>query len=351
MLSSWTTPCAVALTLALGQDALPPPGTVRLPDGVAAKAWASVAPDTEPATLPAELLGLGWDDPDAIGIWRDALEAARAQPSDPRARTALFALALDDGRAEDAWRHYGALGASPAWAARTLALALPGVPVDVPIEPGGLPRPLPDGTVLRPLVPPLAVDAAAGPWRKAILSGLRIGQASLVMTVSVEGDGVQIDFDHLAGGAADVTVILPEPEGYRIRVEYSDWFRQETVGEPLTLTIQPGDKTRSFFGRIAELRVGFPGSGPVPAQLETGGLLLELDPGDPERARFDALAQAFEALLGFEVTVVEGEAGIDGPWSCTVARIPGPADAAARSMRVRDLVSAVERHVLAPAGD
>lgn len=335
-----------------------PPFT--LPDGPAARAWAGVGATTEPNALPAawgELDGpRAWERAATWTRWADLVEAeGRAADGDPAARAGLFVLALRQGRTRDAWTHFARLTASPGWAARVLPLALPGVGAAVGVGAGGRVAPLPDGALLQPALPPTRGDGGGpGPgleWGRAVVRGLRVGDALVDLSIGIEADGVQVDLDHRGGGPARVAVLLPEPEGYRIRAEYNDWFRQETLREPLVVELAPGDETHSLFGRLIERAVALPGPAQrVPEQIREGELWLADEPEDAPQAAVAArtpvaaVRDALARLCGVVVRVRSLEPGAEpAPFG---TRVELPADAAERAARLRYLAGAVERLVL-----
>ncbi len=342
--------------IAKPMDADTAPG-VYLPEGPAQRAWASVGPATVPARRspqpaapgPAETWRL-WGE----GLATESAAQAAGQPASPQTRRALALFALDQGRALDAWGHLAACGADAAMLADLMPRFLPGTAA--PAGPGGLPRPLPDGALLTPALPPRTPAARPGvlEWRSASLFGLRVGEASLALRVAVESTGVQVDVQHLSGGPARLRLRIPEPPGYEIRVEYVDWFRQDTLREPLDLKIEPGDRVHTFFGRFLARRSDqpVPLPGHMPAGLLQGGLRLVLSAGPDEQvaaalSELDAAARAIGHLLGIVVTA-SSEAPAQPssaarPWSCTTVRIP-PGSAGRRVLA--SIAAAIEARLL-----
>ena len=371
MLSPWLLTLAVALPCPPGspfspgaparQDAANRPA-VELPDGDAARAWAGVGADTVPAPLPDGLAALdaadAWTRPATWERWGELVAAeAGAREADPERRAGLFLLALRHGRTRDAWAHFARLGGSPEWTARMLALALPGVPAGTELGPGGVVRGLADGSVLRPQLPPRTGDPFAPgiEWRSASVRGVRIGEATVDVTVQIEGDGVQVDLLHVGGGPAKVAVLLPEPEGYRIHVEYNDWFRQDTLREPLLVELEPGAEEVSLFGRLRERSVQFPSdhSGAMPFQIREGALWLALadpgDTGDEDSALLESVATVLARLLEVRVRVApEAEARAQATFGTLVHL---PADPAGRATSLRYLAASVERFRLSSGGE
>jgi hypothetical protein len=327
---------------------------LSLPDGRAAKVLAGIAADTQPAALPEDaaqrLAPDAWEDPRTWQRWADAVAAeSRAARPDGARRALLCLLARSHGRTRDAWEHFGALGDAPEHAAAVGAFLIPGVPPGTPIEAGGRPAPLPSGAVLSPFLPPRSPDARPGAieWRSATYGGLRIGDATVDLSLSVESTGVQLDLTLATGDEASIAAVLPAPDGFSIRVEYLDWSRQPTVGAPLRVVLRAGDEEpHSLYGRVLEDRVSLPAAraGHVPRQLSEGGLRLELPRGDPQLALLKGAAPALAALLGAAVVVVEESGAPSGGFSGTTMRLPaGPQ----RAARLRYLVGSLEAHALA----
>jgi hypothetical protein len=321
-------PLTPAQGIAQPMDPATSPG-VYLPDGGPQRAWAGVGPETVPApTLDGSLV-------DAWKRWGELLVGERnaARPT-PAARRELALFALDQGRHEDAWGHFAACGAEPELLAAIMARFLPGAPASARPGPGGLLPPLPNGVLLAPVLPPRTPTARPGvlEWRSASVFGLRVGEATLALRVAVESTGVQVDLQHISGGQATLRLTIPEPPGYQIRVEYVDWFRQDTLREPLTVEIRPGDRVHTLFGRFLPRPTGQPVAipGHVPAQLLRGG--MRFTSSGPPSAELRSAAAAIGALLGVSTVVAAGTAdgasdqvappGSASPWSGTTVRVP-----------------------------
>jgi len=328
-------PLPVLLAAALlALPGLPRPGEVELPDGPAARAWAGVGPETVARELSgdwleravaeaaggAEGLEAEWT---AWAAWL-AGEAAATEP-DPRRRSALALHALRQGRWGSAWRHFEALGATPEWAAAVMPHFLPGAPT-------GRARALPDGALLRPAVPPASGEAGA--WRfetrEAWARGVRIGAAEVELRVLVEAAGVELTLRHTGGGPTTFQVLLPEPAGMAIRVEYLDWMRQDTLRQPLPVSLAPGGEPVVLFGRFlpSESRLPATPAGALPPQLARGGLWLEVEP----LSSSEPLARAAATALGRALDVPAGlrrpsDPPSGAPWSGTVVRVPDGAEA------------------------
>lgn len=341
---------ALLLTLA--------PGEVLLPESDAARALASVGPETAAADLPGELLEAEpWlRDPAAadparvLGSWAGWLIAeSGAETPDPRRRAGLALLAARQSRHEDAWTHLAALTGGPDWACAVLPALLPGVPSGTRAGVGGLPGPLPDGVLLTPAPPPAPPGAPAASLvpRHAEVRGLRIGEAIVNLRIALEPSGVQVDLEHAGGGPATVRVQLPEPAGQEIRVEYVDWMRQDSLREPLLVELSPEDgEPHTLWGRFLPRRVPLPAlpGGDLPRGLDLAGFYLTAPPGTRLEAEARAFAAALRELYGFPSGVLPpGGSPPAGPAEALLAHLPS-GDEGRRILR--ELVRRVERHRL-----
>ena len=328
---------------------------LELPDGPAAKAWAGVGSETVPHPLHPNLRNACASSSPAgtaVPTWHMWAEwvADEARETAPARRAALCLLARAQGRHADAWAHYAKLGADPRWVASVTPYLLPGAPLDSPVEAGGNLAPLPDGVLLRPFLPPQLVDADAAQtgiaWRKATVSGIRVGEATLEVTISVEATGVQVDVTHRGGGATTVAILIPEPPGYEIRIEYLDWMQTEQPRTPILVDLQPGGEPTTLWGRMIERRVSLPTGQAqrLPQSLVQGGLFLSLPADDPQRAAVGEIAPVLEELLGVRVGLTEPGAQLPG-WTGTVLHLGNPAE---RGERLTWLASAIESFMLQP---
>ena len=351
----------VAIALLFAPQAAPA-AKVELPEGPAARAFAGVGPDTEPATfdlggMPLSPSDPAWDRPDVWLEWAQWVraEAAETYPT-PSRRARLCLLAGLQGRADDAWEHFAALGGDPAWCAAVLPLLAPGVAVEtyarVGASAGGLPAALPDGIVLEPQLPPpnrpaSEIEPGRRPERRHMtLTGLRIGDAVLKMRVALEVEGVQVDFEHVSGGSAHFFVRLPTPAEHETRVEYIDWMRQDESGIAHELHIEPGSQPRIVFGRFRPRSVDWPTRLPerMPEGLVRAGVRIEVGPGDPEQARIESFAAGLGALLAVPVEVHQGpEAEAAGDFAGLRIRLH---DDGSRALKLRNMISAAERFAL-----
>jgi len=348
-------PLLLRSCLALGL-ALPAQESIHLPESSPARAWAAVGPETAPVELARELYGdEPWlatseaHDPSLLwGRWSTWLrEEGRREAIDPRRRAGLLSIAAGQGRWSAAWGHFERLGAEPGWAAALLPRLLPGVPAGHPTLPGGRPAPLATGVLLRPALPP--PPAEDPPWslrpRRAEVTGLVVGDSVLDFAISVEPSGVQVDLVHRSGPAVELRVLLPEPPGQEIRVEYVDWMRCDSLREPLLVEVLPGEEEHNLFGRFRPRRSPVPAvpNGGLPWGLERGGLWLEVrgEPSAEERALARALGELFELESGCRAP---GETGPNPAWEGT--RVSLPSGEAGLRRRL-ELASLAEAYVLA----
>ena len=333
-----------ARAAALGPSVSEEEPAVELPEGPSARAFAGVGPSTGGVSLGGLLEAHPWlRDPESpterAAAWRGwgALLTAESErsESEPEARAALALHALRDARWQDAWAHLERLGGFPEWSAGVLPALLPGAPIDSASGSGGRPGPLPDGVLLRPAVPPLAPpgDPRAHEPRIATVRGLQVGEATLDLKVTLDGSGIEVDLLHTGGGPATVRVLLPEPEGLEIRVEYIDWMRQDVQRQPLLVELLPGEEEHNLFGRFAPRRVPLPGSPTdrLPRALVEGGLWTEWAGAELLRPELLAAAEVLPEVLGVPGGLVTpGAMPSAAPWEATVLHVPSEADAARR---------------------
>jgi len=271
----------------------PPPGGIELPPGPAADAAARIAPDTEPAALPA-IPEDAWSRPATWKRFAELLSAeARGAAPDPSRRAELALLALAQRRWEDAWARFADCAASPAIAAALLPRFLPGA------AKGDLPA---DGAVLAPALPPLVpggpeIPRGAVQRRAMKIDALAVGQAKLSLKVSVEGEGVEIDVEHLSGGAAKLAISIPEHPEFGYADEYVDWIHQEARGVAHEVTVAPGDEVHTLYARFEPRRAEWPTRLPasLPAQIEHGTVWLDPGPGGEDRALLESVAECLSA--------------------------------------------------------
>jgi hypothetical protein len=328
---------------------------LELPDGPAAKAWAGVGADTVPHALHADLRKACTSSSPAgtaVPTWHMWAEwvAGEARETAPERRAALCLLARAQGRNADAWGHYAKLGADPRWVASVTPYLLPGAPLDAPVETGGNLAPLPAGVLLQPFLPPPIQDgetpSAGVAWRKATVRGIRVGEATIDLTISVEATGVQVDVTHRGGGATKVAILIPEPPGYEIRIEYLDWMQTDEPRLPILVDLQPGGEPTTLWGRMIERRVSLPTGQAqrLPQSLVQGGLFLSLPANDPQRDAVAEITPVLAKLLGVRVGLTEPGGSLPG-WTGTVLHLGSPAE---RGKRLTWLASSIESFLLQP---
>jgi hypothetical protein len=331
----------------------PPSSGIELPDSAARATWGAVQSDTVPASFPAEWNAVHASEPwsTAVGwkLWAKLLaEEARAPVADPARRAALAVLAARQGRSDAAWGHFVKIGETPAWEAAAMPALLPGVAASA--RAGGLPVPLAADVLLAPCLPPPTVDPETGAvrWTKATVHELEIAGAKLSLVMALDPTGVEIDLQHLSGPPVRLFVRMPSPADFEISVEYIDWQRQETHGEPLEVNLVPGAEPVVLWGRFEERMVDLPGvrPGPLPAQVREGGLWLVVGEGSSQGARTDPLLDEFarlaSGLLGVGVRVAELAPDASTSWTGTILHVPREG----RAAWLARLAGAIEIHLL-----
>ena len=263
----------------------------------------------EAAPLPAGEPWPEWSDrsPQGFGgerAWRRWVELVRAEreSSSPRRRAELAVLARLQGRDVDAWTHLAACAPEPGLIATLLPLFCPGVPQALLGKAG----PLPDGVVLRPALPPC--DDARGSLR--FLAGRRVacpefalGSARVALEVSVDRDGLEVELQHLGGGAARVAILPPLPRGVDAGLVFADWEKRPGHVGPLEFALDGsspdgGASEHSLWLTFHPPQDRWPQ--PLPDELAPlvpgRALVLVAPPGEaPHLARFaDALAEILE---------------------------------------------------------
>lgn len=351
--------CAFAASAAPAQDDADPAErpsrtTFELPAGPAATAWSAANGAQAPALIDARLAKLldpgAWDGADNWAAWSAAVRRA----PDGGARAELAAAALGQGRDEDAWDHFAALSASPATMLALLPAFAPGV------HSGGAAAfdaqgfwCVPDGAHLTPRLPPLdrpASERLLGLGRlerRAItVRGVKIGGALVDMRVSVEHDGVQIDFDALEGTAARCTVSIPSPLDFELTTTYCDWERTADVRKPIAVRLEPGAPTLTLYGRCQPRDVRWPSARPaeLEARTQLQGFALVCAPGDEACERVRGFAAALERLTGVPATAESLAAGAPtaNPLATRIDLSRGPE----RDRKFRALVSTAETWAL-----
>jgi len=330
--------------LLLAGTAALPGARVELPAGPAADLATRLGPETRPAELP--LLG---KDPWAQGAtwkrWSQLLvQEAPAKEPDPARRAELALLALEQGRYDDAWERFTECASSPSVAAALLPRLLPGT---------DLAR-LEDGAVLAPALPPLSSKEAraAGSLRGGVdrrsmrIDGLAVGSAVIAIRVAVEVEGVQIDVAHLSGGPVKLSIAIPKDPRFGFSDEYVDWYRAEAKGISHAISIQPGDEEHTLYARFEPRASEWPTLLPerVPAQIESGGLLLEARAGGADLELLRAVAASLsDGPLRLPAAVRDSQRPPEAFTGITIDL----SDPANRSRKLAWIAGAVERRSLA----
>lgn len=313
---------------------------IELPEGPATRAWARVTPEA----LPRESIGSSAVDaraPATWTLWADLLSAeAAATAPDPSRRALLARIALGQARFDDAWGHLAACAASPDRVADLMPRFLPGTRSFDGLA---------DGAILAPALPPRGADAARGriERRAMTIRGLRVGAATIAMKVSVETEGVQIDVEHLSGGAATVRVKIPEEPDWAFANEYVDWYKQDAMGVAHALTLNPGDEAHTLYARFEPRELAWPTTLPerLPAQIASGVLWLEIAADDPDRGQVDAFARSLEkGPLAVRAEVRAPRRAESDGWTGVVVDL---SRAGERTRKLAWLASSVERRSLA----
>lgn len=333
---------------------------VELPDGPVAKAWAGVGEDTAPAEFgddfPAAKLSTGdaWDSGETWLLWSEWLtnQSPEASTAKSAARRAGLAwLALEHGRNGDAWTHFAACANAPEWMALLMPRFLPGTPPEHSPGAAGRPDKLPDAVLFKPCIPPLSPSPSGVLLaREATVRDLLVAEARFDMKVTFDSYGVQLDFEWKAGGPANLLVLIPEPDGYKIRVEYLDWIRQDEKRVPMLVELSEQTPQVSLFARILSTQSLWPGSGTgeVPSEMRQAGLWLEHEAQESELALLQAVAQAASRVLNLEVGLREQGAKPAGTKPRgIILHIPPPGPE--RKRKLAWLASTLERYALRPA--
>ncbi len=369
-------------TGAAPQESGPPqrPGPwLELPDEPLGRLWASVGEDTEPLSLRG-IPAASWvrGAPESWAVWSRALDDLDGLPAERRGAVAnLVALALTDGRANDAFRWLEAFGSDdPSALAGMLPRLFPGVPIDVALGPGGVPGHLPEGTVLRPCLPPaIGADTGRIEARRATCRGLEIGGARFDLQLKVDGSGVVCDVTHLAGDEATLRLQLPVPEGWRLATLYLDWEQQtppagadpdsfDWGGEILEIPLRPAEPDEdgvieperlSVFARVRRVELPLP-SGPaaglaLPKDATEAGLLLCVPASGADGEPWEAIAAAWGAGAGLDVAIARLERGAPPPAPLGLQGLVLRFHEAARPVALRRRITgALEKRALG-AGD
>lgn len=316
--------------------------------------WTVTLPDVPMATvlrtLPTKGGASGLADPWPVDLprsdakwrerWRDfAADVAgeRGAPGEDAARLArLVVVALHQGRDLDAWSRLSDLTEIDAELAGALFphLAL-GTDLDVDARAG-----LAEGCLLRPaLTPPDGEDLVT---REGLeIQGLAIGDARITARLEVRADGVDLRYRLDEGGPVSFSAVVPDPPGFEITVEYYDWERAETVGEPLPVVLSEVGTWYRLWARVRRTEAAWPTAvpGEVPRGVATFGLSIFVDASETEAPWLLGFADACETLFPFEVHR-RPLAELDrGPVPCGVDLSPRPL----RAVLVRDLAGHLAR--------
>jgi hypothetical protein len=207
---------------------------------------------------------------------------------------------LHQVRHADAWQHLAELAAA---APREAGLLLPHFAPGAPLVHDAT-RLLPEGVVLRPALPPPAADGRP-PFAPFTVEGVRIGASRITAQLEVRGDGIDLRYRLDEGPHVSFAAVLPSVPGLATLVEYYDWERADTVGEPLPVVLTEVGEWYRLWGRVRPARPGWPGRLPTttPRHLENFGLVVLIDENDPERAYLEGFAGAAARLLPFDVRV------------------------------------------------
>ncbi|MEL6431356.1 MAG: hypothetical protein AAFR54_19445, partial [Planctomycetota bacterium] len=223
-----------------------------------------------------------------------------------RLRRELALLAAEDRRGADAYAWLGALGpGDPEAVAGVMPYLFPGVHPAVALGPGGRPSGLGSGARFAPLLPPgTAEEEAQGIfWREAFARGLTVDDTTFDLRLKLDGSGVLVEFENVVGPAVEVSVVLPAPDGFRLKSLYRDWELEDLpegesedsvdwAGVPIALTVKAGDLDPSVFARMARTRSRMPGApgAALPAVLAEQGFELRV-PASIARPGADALSE------------------------------------------------------------
>lgn len=286
------------------ENVTPGPGTVSLPRGTAARALDELERGT--AAKPFGYAWPAWDERSAAGwggepTWRRWVELLRAEraaeTSDPARRAELALVAHLQGRHGDAWEHFSAAAAEPAWLATLLPLFVPGVPLELATSRA----PLPEGVLLTPSLPPSDVPGAglrqlAGTRLEAL--SFQVGAAELRLALSVDRDGLEIKLVHLSGASTRVRVLPPVPRGIEPGLVFADWEKRPGELVPIEFVLTAEDPEHTLWLTFHPPRDHLPNP---PLELvrtpsvARGILVLSPTGAEPHLVAFThALAELFE---------------------------------------------------------
>ncbi len=276
---------------------------------------------------------------DADFTRHDSVGKTAAAPLErPPARAELALAALASDRHADAWAHAAML--APADLAALLPAFLPGAP-------GGA-RELPSGVVLRPALPPPS-GARTHPDRgRAQVQGFTVGGATVDLAITVEGDGVELEFVHRAGPAVEFSAVIPCPPRLAMTVEYVAWELAPGIGEPRAIQLVPGAEPVRLWGRFERAPPRWPGRqpDPLPAQVEHWGFEIVLCDGAShgDSSGLAALAPLITRTSGAHARATTTQLGAPANDGAPV-RIDLCNDAGLHT-KVSALLTLLERHTL-----
>ena len=288
--------------------------------------------------LPAwETGGLtAWEDDSPWRWWRELWTDEVADEGRPSAFW-LARVARAQGRHADVWTHLADLDAGQLQDA--LEVLVPGV-----VRNPGDPTPL-----MVPLLPPVPVHDPATweglpPLREYTARGVRLGETTFDMTVSVPGEGVEVKLEHVAGPPLRLRLRVPVPPTYERTLEYLDWERLDELPEHHELLLAPADEERVVWVRCLPQDEPWPrlaaGAG-FPTDRE---LVVRTTADDPALAQVAAFVAAVDALLPNPVRLDTDPAP---PGRDLVLDLsPGPR----RLDKLRAIVGQVEQHLRGRAG-
>jgi hypothetical protein len=212
-------------------------------------------------------------------------------------------------------------------------------------SPGARGLALESGAGIRPALPPPSADAVRGlpDRRELVVERLPVGDALVLLRLELDPDGVQLEVQHLSGGAATLSVVLPVPADRETHAEYRDWEKLDTIGEPHVFELAPGGERQTAWARFRDLPSEWPTEFPeeLTAQLRLEGLLLRTTASDPDRAWLAHAAAAFGRVLGAEARL---SADLEEPagGALELGLAPGPA----RARKLFALLGLAERFAL-----
>lgn len=321
---------------------------LHLPDGPAGRAWSARGPDVRAASIPPEIQSLArpsaWNERETWLRWSADLKIVQDRGPDVElARVRLALAALSQGRSEDAWEHFAALGQAPQWMDALVPYLVFGGPT----------REFADGALIAPSFPPLG-----GPARERTLglgrleqrelrwTGVKIGPAVVDVRIAMEYDGVQLEFEHKSGGTAQVAVVMPEPLDFELTSVYVDWEREPQAAGPHQVTLSAEVPLMSVYARCKPVQLLWPMT--LPSELEARarehGFEVLVAASEASSPRALGFADALQALTGVPARVSsEGDARESAAWhGVTLDFARGPE----RVRKFRTLLSQLERFAL-----